>query len=607
MKENFPEPIIHHARSPLDIPEVLAKVFSNLTRRQIQNHVLPVCKSWNVLGHAAIPCINTWSQPKASQCMPQVEQLLNSGTDILRCVAPEVGPNTRISKECWSTLEAALNKLPELKRKQIKTVLIRGSIVFAVDLYPILPICCNIQVLRLQNLSDSNIQMDTILRLCPHLLELYINAKDRGRLALNALSFENPDKPLPDLKLRYLVLLRLSVDITLLEQVLVQCPDLQELKLIQMDYPQTSFEVTPEVISVFFNRLASSCPRLQSLHFSSPSVPLTLDLFANILIAFPHLKTWSSEATDMEPFIYKHLRENLPQHLTTLDVMNNRIGAQKYGLHKFLCVASNLLHLTIDGTELTNQDINVLNDILPTKDSKRYRIWACRNLRTLSITFRNEVATPEERYINSRALFSYIVNVCPKLTELQLHHAGLDFSLQSGFCLLSGLERLQELSVSSIRHFARGITKKDFEWFSTEVISSKTSSFLQRQRNKYSFEGLKSSKESIVDRKRFSSTAGEFEQNIANNQLLDPNDEMIYQIQKASCLENVADLLHELQERQDRCWPSLQSIWFSWLMTHKMKNNLPELIKQVRPELDHDYIFACSKAEEEEVVWDTVL
>ncbi|KAF9352693.1 hypothetical protein BGX26_009541, partial [Mortierella sp. AD094] len=64
-------------------------------------------------------------------------------------------------------------------------------------------------------------------------------------------------------------------------------------------------------------------------------------------------------------------------------------------------------------------------------------------------------------------------------------------------------------------------------------------------------------------------------------------DEEIHQIQKASCLENVVNKLDDLRKSDDRCWPFLETLQFTWPEPIKKRNPLPSLVRQLQPELGH--------------------
>ncbi|KAF9165757.1 hypothetical protein BGX20_000472, partial [Mortierella sp. AD010] len=587
--------------SPIHLPEILRMVFLYLTRHQIRHRILPVCKLWNIVGHATIPRVNAWFPNHVDR----MEQLLNLGTDVLRCIAPVESPN----QESWSTLETVLRSLHTNMRGRIKTVIMGGNINLEMNLFPLLPIFCQIRVLRLENLTVSKIQLDTILRLCPHLLELYISLEKQLHQSLRILYFEIPDKPLPTLKLKSLTFWRLSIDINDLEHVLTRCPDLQELRLIHMGRPQSlHLDPIPENTNIF-SEMAVNCPRLRLLHYSSSSVPLSRVIFERIFSALPNLKTWSSGINGIGPFMFSCLQEHI-RNLTTLEIFDpNGTGlANGMGIHQFLCTAPNLLHLRADGVRFMEEEISVLADLQILKrtgsdpeNENVKKIWACRNLRTLRLEF-GGYFHKSGVLATSRALFAYIVNVCPKLTELYIHHTHLALSRNGGFCLLSGLEELERLEILSYHnHRDAKFPERDMEWFRSD---GKIAPATPLKLNEGVLQGIPMTKfqkvmrggrmtdgenPDRVDRQHRSPTS--LTKWPIGRAARSPDSRLISDIKKASSLENVTKVLEKLCQSDTPCWPLLESLKITAKINTPppivlQMTQLKTLISELRPELE---------------------
>ncbi|KAF9355327.1 hypothetical protein BGX26_006696 [Mortierella sp. AD094] len=491
----------------------------------------------------------------------------------------------------------------------------RGNINLELNLYPLLPIFCKIRVLRLENLTTNKIQLDTIFRLCQYLLELYIRLVTQSNQSLRILYFENPDTPLPTLKLKSLTLWRLSIDITVLEHVLTRCADLQELKLIHMGRPQSLYlDPIPENTNIF-SEMAVNCPRLQLLHYSSSSVPLSRVMFERMFGALPNLKTWSSGINGIGPFMFCCLQEHI-QNLTTLEIFNpNGTGfANGMGIHQFLCTAPNLLHLRADGVRFKEEEISVLTGFRihrragSDSESERVkRIWACRNLRTLRLAF-GGYSHKSGVLATSRALFAYIVNVCPKLTELYIHHDLLALSLNGGFCLLSGLEELERMEIISY-HYHRDakFPKGDMEWFRSDgKVAPATPLRLEEgvllgtpmtKLQKIMMGGLMKDGEDsdCVDRQHKSPTGLATKWSIGRT-ARGPDGRLISDIEKASSLENVANVLDKLRQSDTPCWPLLESLKIMAKINTPppiilQMAQLKTLIAELRPELEPEGLY----------------
>ncbi|KAF9355328.1 hypothetical protein BGX26_006697 [Mortierella sp. AD094] len=600
--------------SPLHVPEILGHVFLYLSSHQIRYSVLCVCKQWNTVGRAAIPCTNVWSEVSAAHGLSFVEYLLNSGTDTLQCVAPRELPKMSSLREYtarqmkWALLESVIATLPVQKIRRIKTVIMEGDVNLENNLYPILAIFSGLKALRLENLNVYFVQLDTILHKCPHLTELHIDQLDPNDISERRLYFEQKKAPLPILKLRSLTLWRWRIKMNRLLQVLERCPHMKELKLIQLHFPRIS-DQHPIVANVnLFNEIAANCPQIQSLHFSSSNQPLNGVLFGRIMDAFPNLKSWSAGIGDTQPWMYSHLQSSMAHTLTSLEIYDSRNAEYSntlaQGLHQFLCVATSLLHLRADGVVFTEDDIFVLDDVLPTRSSTdekpksgtvtmskhSKRIWACRNLRTLRLGFRRTENLISLVQLKCRSLFAYIANVCPRLSELWISHYSLDFSVKGGFCLLSGLKELERLDIYSTNISDDKFPKTDIEWIRTDGGEIPWEQLPGVQKIKWwmSLGQLRESAESRIDSRRFKGTTSHVPKGSKGRLALESDDRLIYQIQKASCLDNVANVMDDLRRSNDRCWPFLETLTIDRFASAKSKLQcLPALIRQLRPELEH--------------------
>ncbi|KAF8976494.1 hypothetical protein BGZ46_008206, partial [Entomortierella lignicola] len=491
---------------------------------------------------------------------------------------------------------------------RIKTVIMEGDVNFEMNLYPTLAIFTGLNSLRLQNLDVYFVQLDTILHQCPNLTTLHIDQLDPNNIPVRRLYFEQKKRPLPILKLRSLNLWRWRIKMQRLLQVLERCPNLQELRIIQLHFPRRS-DRHPIVENVgLFNEIATNCPRIRSLHFSSSNQPLNGALFERIMSAFPNLESWSAGVGDTQPWMYSHLQNNLVHSLTSLEIYDSKnaeyTNTLGQGLHDFLCAASNLLHLRAEGVVFTEDDIFVLDDVLPTQNSTyekaklnvtsngkgHSKIWACRNLRTLKIGFRRTENLVSLMPLKCRSLFAYLVNVCPRLSELWISHYGLNFSLKGGFCLLSGLKDLERLEIYSTNISDDKFPKSDIEWIRTDNGEVPWEQLPSVQKIKWwmSLNQLKDSAESRIDNRRFKGTTSQVPKGSKNRLGMEPEDLLIFQIQRASCLENVANVIDELRRSNDRCWPFLDKLIIDRFVTPQEKlQSVPAFIQQLRPELTH--------------------
>ncbi|KAF9431681.1 hypothetical protein BGZ76_011839 [Entomortierella beljakovae] len=502
----------------------------------------------------------------------------------------------------WTILESIIRSSPKQNLARIKTLIMEGDVYLEVNLYPVLPIFTGLNSLQLKRMTSIYVQIDTILRLCPGITELYMDSIDSNEHGARKLYLEHKKTPLPILKLRSLTLIGWTIMANTLLQVLGRCPNINELKLIQLHLPDiTGSHSTPENTNIF-NKIASNCSQLKSLQFSCSNLPSLNgeESFSRIMDAFPRLESWGTRIQDIQPWMFHHLGNCMVQTLTTLEIVGSSdsgIIIHGEGLHKFLCSAVNLLHLRADNVCFVEDHIFVLEDSLPNSrvnsglHSKRAkRIWACRNLRTLRIGFQRTINLLSLMTLKSRSLFAYIVNVCPRLAEIHILHYALDFSLKGGFCLLSELKELERLEIYSSNLSEITLPLADIEWIRSDggAIPWEQLTGVQKIKWWMASNQLKESADSRADTRRFKGTSGKVSKGSKCWLALGNDERLTYQIQKASCLDNVANVLDDLRRRQDRCWPLLEKLKIDRFGYGKPKmESVSELIRQIRPEIDN--------------------
>ncbi|KAF9341755.1 hypothetical protein BGZ91_002699 [Linnemannia elongata] len=208
-------------------------------------------------------------------------------------------------------------------------------------------------------------------------------------------------------------------------------------------------------------------------------------------------------------------------------------------LHRYLCASPHLLHLRAENTfylvelldihgrmEMASSRITSQGGVatlagrgtgaIGTGGGGAFNslmgppgIWACKNLQTLHISFRSASNTGSPTYattnsssvtitskMSSRIVFGYLSRVCPQLRDLRIRAAEnfywaawipfgprgtvttrqrLPLTLDSGFCLLTRLRRLEFLSVGFIsgsgtsstflsRNMVWGLEPVDLDW-----------------------------------------------------------------------------------------------------------------------------------------------
>ncbi|KAF9165756.1 hypothetical protein BGX21_010808 [Mortierella sp. AD011] len=277
VKDQIQSSILKSRISPVELPEILSQIFSYLTHREIRLSVLRVCKLWNSLGRDIIPCVNTWNVARASSELSLVEHLLNLGTDVLRCVGAQkptkpMKPGSSLHPGIWLMLGSILEALPIWKLMCIKTVAMSGYIDPDISLYPFIPIFCGLKTLRLERLTTDVVLLDTVLRLCPNITDLFVGSENPYVETSRRLEFEFEKLPLPALRLRSLTLSRWTMKMSTLQLLLRQCQYVQELKLIRLHFQSVRKVVSIEDYARLLHGVAVSCPRVRTPIIGSPSV-----------------------------------------------------------------------------------------------------------------------------------------------------------------------------------------------------------------------------------------------------------------------------------------------------------------------------------------------
>ncbi|KAG0275435.1 hypothetical protein BGZ95_008799 [Linnemannia exigua] len=311
------------------------------------------------------------------------------------------------------------------------------------------------------------------------------------------------------LALRELVLERAHFYQASLERLLCITPYLDTLRLIDLNrhswlasYPAPVEYDQQRLIRFLQNPSFPQQPKiipLKSFSFSIAS-KLNHNHDRDIQTAYKELSPTSREMTfyveDLSVPLLKYLREEVANVVTTLELRYNDIHrfSPDPVLHRYMCSSPHLVHLKAPNTFYL---VDLL-DIHGRMESVTRRItgrtggtnslmgppgiWVCKNLETLHLSFRatsntnnssnsTTIATGGTPKINSRIVFGYISRVCPELKDLQLRAAEnfywpawtphgdgatitqrqrLHLTLDSGFCLLARLTRLEQLNLGCI-------------------------------------------------------------------------------------------------------------------------------------------------------------
>lgn len=309
-------------------------------------------------------------------------------------------------------------------------------------------------------------------------------------------------------RLNTLVLDRITIGLSWIESTLKNSPGLTELQLLQIvtDNPYDEEQGRSSEDPYFISRVHKSCPRLRVFqwcltNFAQSQVNFTFadeekskqENTFDVLGRFTRIRDLGVPDSLLSPTLWQTI-STLPNRLTSLSIFRfptflyqepgniNGIKSMSTSklLHRYLCSSPQLLHL--HAPNFMFDDRLLSSDSYEDCSEDENPIWACRNLRTLSLGFGNwldsrlppEDAETTVQYVkrklysitvSSRIVFGYLAQACPRLTQLWIARRWLNCSLDGGMVLLTNMERLERLEIatgSQVRvHFW------DFIWLHT--------------------------------------------------------------------------------------------------------------------------------------------
>ncbi|KAG0255698.1 hypothetical protein BG011_004964 [Mortierella polycephala] len=305
-------------------------------------------------------------------------------------------------------------------------------------------------------------------------------------------------------QLKTLVLLKPMLAQRVLAAILLRCPKLMTLKLINLaEKPPSGVNSTnldALNIAAFYNvpelidDLAHACPRLHTFHLSFRDRILSKQDVQLLLTKLQRVQHWGFVTRDIAspPFlptfhdgILARAHDaiglaHLQNRITTLEITGAGLefggrgedgvssrGTISKALHEFLCTTPTLRHL-IAPTVTYYTEYMDLNQILvgskdrhPDTPRSDGRFWACRSLETCDLEVRGRYEADTSH--NSRVIFGYLSKVCPNLVDLRIRRPYISFWLAGGLCLLSRLHCLERLTLSC-RSFSGFNETEVFEW-----------------------------------------------------------------------------------------------------------------------------------------------
>ncbi|KAF9148657.1 hypothetical protein BG015_009582, partial [Linnemannia schmuckeri] len=332
-----------------------------------------------------------------------------------------------------------------------------------------------------EHTSYSQLWMSRLLACCPYIEDLRIDTNASITMdgpwfrpygaTLGIPLAEYRPKPT---RLVSLVLVNVRVTHQDLQDLLEVSPQLRDLQVIisvnSERYVFFDCEAFLQYVKTFSSsRGAARQQPLESFHVSIKGKPIDdSEIEERIFGLCPTIGNVTVQLQDFRP-VFLDVLQSRSNIITSLEIVNGD-GNPSEVLHRYLCVSPHLLHLKAPTTGITVEDMGrpftSHVDAAAPAGSVLPKIWACRNIRTLQVSFytRHSFDSPDGGRGDSGAavcrwIFGYISRVCPQLRHLNIANIeSMEFdsklsykgkmypgcmALESGFCLLARLKELK--------------------------------------------------------------------------------------------------------------------------------------------------------------------
>ncbi|KAK3833696.1 MAG: hypothetical protein J3R72DRAFT_424823 [Linnemannia gamsii] len=367
--------------------------------------------------------------------------------------------------------------------------------------------------------------LDEILLLCPRVLHVTIS-----NVVTSFYRLWPPDEPdhpapasLPDrIPLRSLSLQAIGIETECLLRLLRAAPALKDLDLTKLIGGTTTPPPATSSSQAYFQHYAplsstspfppnSSALKKQDLvswsnmasieKIASASLQITrLSISMNkpskiksverirILQKFPSLTHWTSPSFDISSHTLETIRTTIADRVTSLEItghLNQDIVGK--ALHQYLCGTPHLQDLRAPGMQVSVAWLDVEGILDKDGRYRRWReddkhssfsfedeqlharVWMTGNLKTLHLGFRagTDDSYRSTNYAASRMVYGYISKTCPRLRDLSISSSGLRLSLEGGVSLLSRLQDLRRLIVST--NSREDLKRDDVGWLALDL------------------------------------------------------------------------------------------------------------------------------------------
>ncbi|KAF9300197.1 hypothetical protein BGZ74_008195 [Mortierella antarctica] len=590
------------------MPEILDIILEYLDQSTVRYSASCVNKMWNAACRPYIHTVTKWNVFQTEETLLAHHKSVQKQASILHVFQPDdldtiVNAPYHGGKphDNIKLLVATLKGLSLREQQQYTALIIHDTYSREWNVHALLPFLPHLRHLRIEKWEYLVVALDTILHACPLLTHLNIAAVptvcDYGTSSIRISQRSIP--PPDNIQLQSLTFEEMILSVDPLLSILSSCKLLTELKLISMQQPRFGHhQPYCEYRRIkLFTRLRAVCPGLQSLHFSLKNSVMSRLTLRDIEDLFPDLNAWSCSKADANRPMFAFLK-NTYHHLTTLEI-TSEYQLAAIPLHEYLGEAPNLVHLRAPEVFINIEDLQVH---LTAQQTTRGALWACSRLETLHISIQDGFDKNSTRQHSfSRALFTYLATVCPKLVDVYISYSTLTFEMESGFCQLSKLKNLRSLQLKTAR--PQRVTELDLWWTSASSLSRRKlwSSPMEKLKVEATLAKMRMSKEAKAPIPfvfgGFSSEEEVLEKGLCFDQSHIDIDNVVQECHLSSTVDLLDSMLMAKENGSDvQCWPDLE-IW-SLIKSGQFPAPVQvDLIEKLRPGIRFKRSIYCDLAE----------
>ncbi|KAK3845612.1 MAG: hypothetical protein J3R72DRAFT_435277 [Linnemannia gamsii] len=610
--------------SPLDVVELRELIFSFLDTTDLRRSVLPVCREWFWIYRHLFERETVWELDLDSSLSKKTIKSVNGSSRLYWHYSDNHSKALRVQKQQQRQQEAQWNELVRVLEKnhvryrQTRRQTIRlkhkdkddvraaifdnplrhldfiGFQNLDLLLPPILPFLTFLTTLRLRSRAFGQVSFDAVLKACP-LLERF-----QAGIVGVILELSGPSIPANQqlsgparLPLRSFELENATLEYSSLTNLLDNCPNLQDLRLINVMFMERISTSNPtSTLEALQGAVSGSAPfitqqtfnpnnhaasvleylkqirlRLRSFHISVYAArELDLDP-STILSLCPEATEWTFWTEGLTESIVHDL-SLLPNNVTSLDLLWDTSPGSRWSsvLHQYLCQSPHLLHLRAPRTRFQVKHLDLHQRLPAHVDSwgatrvHATGIWRCRKLRTLHFSFEWNSSYLGKGPAAARVVFGYLSRVCPRLEDLQLtskrrdpYECKLWLGLQGGFCLLASLRYLVRLHIGSALHFSN-FEEWELSWMTPLGLNLDHRRARQARRNSWRAEISRDEQDDLGSTQARGANEKAFSGAAADDSKLGED------LRGLGRVSDVNSMLEQIDSGRFICWPSLQKI-----------------------------------------------